>query len=65
MMQYTHGSKYASLNLIVHHTDSIREYKYDLKTLSGHLESALVEAGEKNWMVVDMARDWKKVFSFQ
>jgi len=65
MMQYTHGSKYSSLNLIVHHTDSTREYKYDLKTLSGHLESAFVEAREKNWMVVDMAKDWKKVFSFQ
>ncbi len=65
MMQYTHGSKYSSLNLIVHHTDSTREYQYDLKTLSGHLESALVEAREKNWMVVDMAKDWKKVFSFQ
>ena len=65
MMQYTHGSKYSSLNLIVHHTDSTREYQYDHKTLSGHLETALVEAREKNWMVVDMAKDWKKVFSFQ
>jgi len=65
MMQYTHGSKYSSLNLIVHHTDSAREYQYDTKTLSGHLESALVEAKEKNWMVIDIARDWKKVFSFQ
>ncbi len=65
MMQYTHGSKYASMNLIVQHTDSIREYQYDHKTLSGHLESALTEAREKNWMVVDMAKDWKKVFSFQ
>jgi phosphoglycolate phosphatase-like HAD superfamily hydrolase len=65
MMQYTHGSKYSSLNLIVHHTDSTREYKYDTKTLSGHLESALIEAKEKNWLVVDMANDWKKVFPFQ
>ena len=65
MMQYTHGSKYASMNLIVHHTDSTREYQYDQKTLSGHLESALTEAREKNWLVVDMAKDWKKVFSFQ
>jgi hypothetical protein len=64
-MQYTHGSKYSSFNLIVHHTDSIREYKYDIKTLSGHLESALIEAKEKNWLVVDMAKDWTKVFSFQ
>lgn len=65
MMQYTHGSKFSSFNLIIHHTDSTREYKYDLKTLSGHLESALVEAKEKNWLVIDMATDWKKVFSFQ
>lgn len=65
MMQYTHDSKYASMNLIVHHTDSTREYKYDHKTVSGHLETALAEAREKNWMVVDMAKDWKKVFSFQ
>jgi hypothetical protein len=65
MMQYTSGSKYKSMCLIVHHTDSIREYAYDLKTLSGHLEKALVEAKEKNWMVVDMARDWGKVFSFE
>jgi hypothetical protein len=65
MMQYTHGSKFSSFNLIIHHTDSTREYKYDLKTLSGHLESALVEAKEKNWLVIDMATDWKRVFSFQ
>ena len=65
MMQYTQGSKYPSMNLIVHHTDSIREYKYDRKTASGHLETALVEATEKNWMVVDMAKDWKKVFPFE
>ena len=65
MMQYTQGSKYVSLNLIVHHTDSTREFKYDVKTLSGHLESAMIEAKEKNWLVVDMATDWKKVFAFQ
>ena len=65
MMQYTAGSPYHSLNVLVHHTDSVREYKYDLKTVSGHLESALVEARDRNWLVVDMARDWKKVFAFE
>lgn len=65
MMQYTHGSKYKSMIVLVHHTDSVREYKYDLKTLSGHLESALVEAKQKNWMVVDVEKDWKKVFAFE
>ncbi|MCY7360531.1 MAG: haloacid dehalogenase-like hydrolase, partial [Ignavibacteria bacterium] len=39
MMQYTSGSKYKSFCLLIHHTDSVREYKYDLVTLSGHLET--------------------------
>lgn len=65
MMQYTSGSKYKSFCLIVHHTDAEREYEYDLKTLSGHLETALAEAKEKNWMVIDMKKDFKKIFAFQ
>jgi haloacid dehalogenase-like hydrolase len=65
MLQYTRGSKYKSFGLILHHTDSVREYKYDLKTMSGHLESALVEAKEKNWLVIDMKNDFKKIFAFQ
>lgn len=65
MMQYTSGSTYKNFNLILHHTDSVREYKYDLHTLSGHLETALVEAEEKNWLIVDMQKDFKKIFSFE
>lgn len=65
MMQYTSSSKYKNMCLILHHTDSTREYAYDTKTLSGHLESALVEAKEKNWMVIDMEKDFKKVFRFE
>ncbi len=65
MLQYTSGSKYKSFCLIVHHTDAAREYEYALKTLSGHLETALVEAKEKNWLVVDMKKDFKKVFAFE
>jgi phosphoglycolate phosphatase-like HAD superfamily hydrolase len=65
MMQYTSGSKYKSMCMILHHTDSTREYAYDTKTLSGHLENALVEAKEKNWMVVDMKNDFKKIFAFE
>ncbi len=65
MMQYTGGSRYKSLCMLIHHTDSLREYKYDEVTLSGHLETALTEAKEKNWMIVDMKNDFKKVFSFQ
>jgi hypothetical protein len=65
MTQYTSGSKYKSMCMILHHTDSTREYAYDVKTVSGHLETALAEAKERNWMVVDMKKDFKKIFAFQ
>lgn len=65
MMQYTSGSPYKSLCIILHHTDEKREYAYDLKTLSGHLETALDEARQKNWMIVDMQRDFRKIFAFE
>jgi phosphoglycolate phosphatase-like HAD superfamily hydrolase len=65
MLQYTSGSKYKSFCMIVHHTDSVREYQYDSPSSVGHLETALAEAKEKNWMVVDMKNDFKRIFDFQ
>jgi len=65
MMQYTASSKYKSLNILLHHTDADREYAYDLKTLSGHLEKALIEANTRGWLVVDMKKDFKRIFPFQ
>jgi hypothetical protein len=64
MMQYTSGSSYKSLCVLLHHTDAVREYAYDKKTLSGHLETALDEAAAKGWMVVDMKNDFRKIFAF-
>lgn len=65
MMEYTSSSKYKTLCILLHHTDSTREYKYDLHTASGHLETALEEARQKGWLVVDMQKDFKKIFSFE
>lgn len=65
MLQYTAGSKYKGFCMIIHHTDSAREYQYDSPSSIGHLEKALVEAKEKNWLIVDMKRDFKKIFAFQ
>ncbi len=64
MLQYTTiGNPRPSFGLIVHHTDADREYAYDAApTSSGKLVSALEEAGERHWTVVDMKRDWKCVF---
>ncbi len=50
--------------LIVHHTDGAREYAYDRQSAFGKLDKALDEAERRNWLVVDMENDWKKVFAF-
>ena len=51
--------------LIVHHTDAEREYAYDRQSHFGRLDRALDAATLNNWTVVDMKRDWKRVFSSQ
>lgn len=64
MLQYTTiNNPRPSLGLIVHHTDSDREYAYDANTKStGKLIEALKEAPQRGWLVVDMQRDWNAVF---
>lgn len=65
MLQYTTiGNPKPSLGVIVKHTDAVREYAYaaDAK-VSGKLDTALVEAEQRGWTVVDMKQDWKTVFS--
>lgn len=64
MMEYTTiDNPRASFGLIVHHTDSDREYAYDAKPASsGKLVTALADAPRRGWTVVDMKSDWKIVF---
>lgn len=50
---------------MVHHTDGEREAAYDRSSSIGRLDKALDEAKARNWVVVDMKRDWNKVFPFQ
>ena len=53
------------LGLIVHHTDAEREYAYDRKSPFGRLDKALDTADANGWIVVDMKRDWNRVFKFE
>jgi hypothetical protein len=50
--------------LIVHHTDAVREYAYDRDSHVGRLQTALDQAESQGWLVVDMQRDWKRIFRF-
>ncbi len=67
MLQYTTiNNPRPSFGLIVHHTDGDREYAYDAHPPStGNLVSALEEAPQRGWSVVDMKNDWKRVFAFE
>lgn len=51
------------LGVIVHHTDAEREFAYDRESHFGKLDKALDEAPQRGWVVVDMKRDWKTIFS--
>ncbi|HTU82266.1 MAG TPA: HAD family hydrolase [Candidatus Acidoferrales bacterium] len=63
MLQWTAAGTGARLLLLVHHTDSEREYAYDAHSAFGMLSKALDEARSRGWIVVDMKRDWNTIFS--
>ena len=51
--------------LLVHHTDAEREYAYDRHSQVGKLDKALDEAKARGWTVVDMKRDWSRIYPFE
>jgi phosphoglycolate phosphatase-like HAD superfamily hydrolase len=65
MLQWTVAGSGVRLAGIVHHTDTEREWAYDRTSHVGKLDKALDEGTAKGWTIVDMKRDWKKVFAFQ
>jgi phosphoglycolate phosphatase-like HAD superfamily hydrolase len=62
MLQWTAAGAGARLMGLVHHTDADREYAYDRQSSIGRLDKALDEAVAEGWTVVDMKRDWRRVF---
>jgi len=63
MLQWTTlAGGYPRFGLLVHHTDSVREYAYDRQSHIGKLEKGLDDAQKNHWHVVDMKNDWKAVF---
>jgi hypothetical protein len=65
MLQWTTLADGVRLGVIVHHTDAEREYAYDRATPFGRLDKALDAAVANQWTVVDVKRDWMRVFPFE
>ncbi|MFC5271186.1 HAD family hydrolase [Adhaeribacter terreus] len=62
MLQYTAGSATPNLVILIHHDDSEREMAYEKHPVMGELKEGLTEAKARNWILVSMKNDWKKVF---
>lgn len=65
MLQYTWAGSGRRFCLFVHHTDAEREWAYDRQSHIGRFDKGLDEAKAKGWVVVDMKRDWKRVFAYE
>jgi hypothetical protein len=65
MLQWTAAGSGQRLMLVLHHTDDEREWAYDRESHIGRLDAALDEANRRDWLVIDMAKDWKVIYPFE
>lgn len=62
MLQYTTESEGPRLGILIHHTDSVREYAYDSLSHIGNLKKGLIEGPSRGWLIIDMAKDWTTIY---
>lgn len=65
MLEWTTSGDGPRLGVILHHTDAEREFSYDRESPIGALSDALDAAPEREWLVIDMANDWNRVWPFE
>ncbi len=64
MLQWTAAGEGQRFMGLVHHTDAAREWAYDRESKVGRLDKALDEANARGWTLVDMAKEWNRVYPF-
>jgi len=62
MLEWTTAGAGARFGALVHHTDGEREIAYDRESHVGRLDRGLDEAGARGWVLIDIKRDWKRVY---
>lgn len=65
MLEWTASGSGVRLLGLVHHTDAEREWAYDRTASFGRLDKAWDEAVKRDWLVIDMKRDWKVIYPFE
>ena len=62
MLEWSTAGNGPRFGLIVHHTDADREWSYDRDSAVGRLQRGLDEGPDRGWTIVDMKRDWYRIF---
>ena len=71
MLEYTAAGDGARLMMIVMHDDANREYAYGpaqglpATKIGAFTQAFYDEAKKKNWIVISMKNDWKRIFAFE
>jgi haloacid dehalogenase-like hydrolase len=71
MLQWTGTGSGARLKMLVYHDDAAREYSYGPAgglpdTMLGTFTQSLMdEAKARDWTVISMKNDWKRIFAFE
>jgi hypothetical protein len=62
MLEWTKAGSGKRFGLLLHHTDAGREFAYDRESHIGRLNDALDAAPARGFVVIDMARDWNRIW---
>jgi phosphoserine phosphatase len=62
MLEWTTTAPGPRLGVLIHHTDAEREWAYDRTSHIGRLARGLDEAAARGWQVVDIKREWARIF---
>jgi len=62
MLEWTTAGDGARFGMLIHHTDAEREWAYDRDSHIGRLDRGLDEADARGWVIVDMKRDWARIY---
>ncbi len=63
MLEWTTAGDGPRLGVLIHHTDAEREWAYDRESPIGKLVDGLDKGPDMGWIIVDMAKDWKRVYT--
>jgi hypothetical protein len=62
LLEWVASGNGTHLAILLHHTDGEGEFAYDKTGSVGQLDRGLTLAKEKGWTVVDMTKDWNRIF---